>query len=219
LKRVAAEMPSQYLSHKLSTQTEQLEGLLDQQYITLSNTPNIYSELTELVNRTEKSLCALNHERRIWDQVSPGDSRDYFNTYLRHGQDARRRGVQVKRVVVIPDDQIGRSNPKSLEDKQTAYGVEVLVVSQSEINRNPIYQDMVRKLESLDRDLHATFQNSNLAVYDHTVLAYSDVFDDGPPPLPTRLTITWQSEKVKLLDPCRLIDTIKKDKKQKSTPQ
>lgn len=167
------------------------------------------AEAVRLVQTAERSIDALMERWNIWQK---GEA--LYPNYLLANQEAVKRGVIVRRLLVLTQEQMRQESDVAdamqvMEDQQRA-GIKIFYSFREELERAPTFQRFEEdyKRQGAARDLNA-------AMFDGEILIFSQSYGQaqlgvvGPPTSITminQLEITWKPDLLRELDPAPLFD-------------
>lgn len=167
------------------------------------------AEAVRLVQTAEHSIDAVMERWNIWKQ---GEA--LYPNYLLANQAAAKRGVTVRRLLVLTreqlqDDAVVADAIQVMED-QRRVGIKIFFAFRDELERAPAFQ----RFEQDYRGQGAA-SDLNAAIFDREILIFSRSYGQVPLGLvgkPTAITminqleITWKSDLLRDLDPAPLFD-------------
>lgn len=167
------------------------------------------AEAVRLVQTAERSIDALMERWNIWQK---GEA--LYPNYLLANQEAVKRGVIVRRLLVLTQKQMMHESDVAdaiqvMEDQHRA-GIKIFYAFREELERAPTFQ---RFEEDYKRQGAAT--DLNAAMFDGEILIFSQSYGQVPlgvvgPPTPItmihQLEITWKPDLLRDLDPAPLFD-------------
>ncbi|HXH86351.1 MAG TPA: hypothetical protein VNI35_05965, partial [Nitrospira sp.] len=167
------------------------------------------SEAVRLVQTAEHSIDAVMERWNIWKQ---GEA--LYPNYLLANQDAAKRGVTIRRLLVLTRAQLQQESVVAdaiqVMDDQHRVGIKIFFAFREELERAPAFQ---RFEEDYKRQGAAT--DLNAAIFDKEILIFSQSYGQvqlGLVGTPTSLTminqleITWKPNLLRDLDPAPLFD-------------
>lgn len=196
-----------YLPRKVEAIGRELRQLETQKLIYEGAEAN--AEAVRLVRTAEQSIDAVMERWNIWKR---GEA--LYPTYLLANQDAVKRGVTVRRLLILTKEQMQQESVvadavRVMDDQQRA-GIRIFFAFREELMRAPAF----RRFEEDYRSQGAA-QDMNAAMFDREILLFSRSYGQVPLGLfgtPTPLTmihqleITWKPELLRDLDPAPLFD-------------
>ncbi len=167
------------------------------------------AEAVRLVQTAERSIDALMERWNIWQK---GEA--LYPNYLLANQEAVKRGVIVRRLLVLTQEQMRQESDVAdaiqvMEDQQRA-GIKIFYAFREELERAPTFQRFEEdyRRQGAARDLNA-------AMFDGEILIFSQSYGQAQlgvvgPPTPitmiNQLEITWKPDLLRDLDPAPLFD-------------
>ena len=167
------------------------------------------AEAVRLVQTAEHSIDALMERWNIWKK---GEA--LYPNYLLANQEAVKRGVIIRRVLVLTREQMGQESVVTdaiqVMDDQQRVGIKIFYAFRDELERASAFQRFEKdyKRQGAARDLNA-------AMFDQEILIFSQSYGQvqlGVVGTPTPITminqlqITWKPELLRDLDPAPLFD-------------
>lgn len=167
------------------------------------------AEAVRLVQTAEHSIDALMERWNIWKK---GEA--LYPNYLLANQEAVKRGVVIRRLLVLTREQVGQESVVTdaiqVMDDQQRVGIKIFYSFREELERAPAFQRFEEdyKRQGAARDLNA-------AMFDREILIFSQSYGQvqlGVVGTPTPITminqlqITWKPELLRDLDPAPLFD-------------
>ena len=167
------------------------------------------AEAVRLVQTAEHSIDALMERWNIWKK---GEA--LYPNYLLANQEAVKRGVIIRRVLVLTREQMGQESVVTdaiqVMDDQQRVGIKIFYAFREELERASAFQRFEKdyKRQGAARDLNA-------AMFDQEILIFSKSYGQvqlGVVGTPTPITminqlqITWKPELLRDLDPAPLFD-------------
>lgn len=167
------------------------------------------AEAVRLVETAERSIDAVMERWNIWKK---GEA--LYPSYLLANQAAAKRGVAIRRLLVLSTDQM-RLEPLvddavEVMDNQHRAGIKIFFAFREELALAPAF----RRFEEDFRKQGAA-QDLNAAMFDGEILIFSQSYGQVPlgmvgKPTPitmiSQLEITWRPELIRNLDPAPLFD-------------
>jgi len=167
------------------------------------------AEAVRLVETAERSIDAVMERWNIWKK---GEA--LYPSYLLANQEATRRGVTIRRLLVLSEEQMRQDSLVTdaievMEDQRRA-GINIFFAFRDELERAPAF---VRFEE--DYRKQGAPQDINAAMFDGEILLFSQSYGQvplgkvGKPTLITminQLEITWKGELLRDLNPASLFD-------------
>ena len=167
------------------------------------------AEAVRLMETAERSVDTLMERWNIWKK---GEA--LYPSYLLANQAAVRRGVKIRRLLVLTQHEMQRAplvaDAVQVMDDQQRAGINIYYAFREELIRSPAFQ----RLEE-DFKKHGAAQDLNAAMFDGEILIFSQSYGQVPlgmlgKPTPitmiNELTITWKPELIRNLDPASLFD-------------
>ena len=167
------------------------------------------AEAVRLMEIAERSVDTLMERWNIWKK---GEA--LYPSYLLANQAAVRRGVKIRRLLVLTQQEMQRAplvaDAVQVMDDQQRAGINIYYAFREELIRSPAFQ----RLEE-DFKKHGAAQDLNAAMFDGEILIFSQSYGQVPlgmvgKPTPitmiNELTITWKPELIRDLDPASLFD-------------
>lgn len=167
------------------------------------------AEAVRLVQTAEHSIDALMERWNIWKK---GEA--LYPNYLLANQEAVKRGVIIRRLLVLTREQMGQESVVTdaiqVMDDQQRVGIKIFYAFREELERASAFQRFEKdyKRQGAARDLNA-------AMFDQEILIFSQSYGQvqlGVVGTPTPITminqlqITWKPELLRDLDPAPLFD-------------
>lgn len=196
-----------YIPRKVAAIGEELRELETQTLTYRGAEAN--AEAVRLVQTAEHSIDALMERWNIWKK---GEA--LYPSYLLANQEAVKRGVIIRRLLVLTREQMGQESVVAdaiqVMDDQQRVGIKIFYSFREELERAPAFQRFEEdyKRQGAARDLNA-------AMFDREILIFSQSYGQvqlGVVGTPTPITminqlqITWQPELLRDLDPAPLFD-------------
>lgn len=167
------------------------------------------AEAVRLVQTAEHSIDALMERWNIWKK---GEA--LYPNYLLANQEAVKRGVIIRRLLVLTREQMGQESVVAdavevMEDQQRA-GIKILYAFREELERAPAFTRFEK-----DYKRQGAASDLNAAMFDGEILIFSQSYGQvqlgvvGPPTPITminQLEITWKPDLLRDLDPAPLFD-------------
>ncbi len=196
-----------YLPKKVAAIGRELRQLESQSLVYQGAAAN--AEAVRLVETAERSIDAVMERWNIWKK---GEA--LYPSYLLANQEATRRGVTIRRLLVLSEEQMRqdslvRDAIEVMEDQRRA-GINIFFAFRDELERAPAF---VRFEE--DYRQQGAPQDINAAMFDGEILIFSQSYGQvplgkvGTPTLITminQLEITWKGELLRDLNPASLFD-------------
>ncbi len=196
-----------YLPKKVAAIGRELRQLESQSLVYQGAAAN--AEAVRLVETAERSIDAVMERWNIWKK---GEA--LYPSYLLANQEATRRGVTIRRLLVLSEEQMRqdslvRDAIEVMEDQRRA-GINIFFAFRDELERAPAF---VRFEE--DYRQQGAPQDINAAMFDGEILIFSQSYGQvplgkvGKPTLITminQLEITWKGELLRDLNPASLFD-------------
>lgn len=167
------------------------------------------TEAVRLVQTAKHSIDAIMERWNIWKK---GEA--LYPNYLLANQEAAKRGVVVRRLLVLTQEQMAHesfvADAIRVMDDQRRVGIKIFYAFREELERAPAFQRFEEdyKRQGAARDLNA-------AMFDREILIFSRSYGQvhlGVVGTPTPITmidqleITWKPELLRDLDPAPLFD-------------
>lgn len=196
-----------YIPRKVAAIGEELRELETQTLTYRGAEAN--AEAVRLVQTADHSIDALMERWNIWKK---GEA--LYPSYLLANQEAVKRGVIIRRLLVLTREQMGQESVVAdaiqVMDDQQRVGIKIFYSFREELERAPAFQRFEEdyKRQGAARDLNA-------ALFDREILIFSQSYGQvqlGVVGTPTPITminqlqITWQPELLRDLDPAPLFD-------------
>lgn len=196
-----------YIPRKVAAIGEELRELETQTLTYRGAEAN--AEAVRLVQTAEHSIDALMERWNIWKK---GEA--LYPSYLLANQEAVKRGVIIRRLLVLTREQMGQESVVAdaiqVMDDQQRVGIKIFYSFREELERAPAFQRFEEdyKRQGAARDLNA-------AMFDREILMFSQSYSQvqlGVVGTPTPITmvnqlqITWKPELLRDLDPAPLFD-------------
>lgn len=196
-----------YIPRKVAAIGEELRELETQTLTYRGAEAN--AEAVRLVQTADHSIDALMERWNIWKK---GEA--LYPSYLLANQEAVKRGVIIRRLLVLTREQMGQESVVAdaiqVMDDQQRVGIKIFYSFREELERAPAFQRFEEdyKRQGAARDLNA-------ALFDREILIFSQSYGQvqlgvvgTPTPITmiTQLQITWQPELLRDLDPAPLFD-------------
>ena len=196
-----------YLPKKVAAIGRELRQLESQSLVYQGAAAN--AEAVRLVETAERSIDAVMERWNIWKK---GEA--LYPSYLLANQEATRRGVTIRRLLVLSEEQMRQDSLVAdaievMEDQRRA-GINIFFAFRDELERAPAF---VRFEE--DYRKQGAPQDINAAMFDGEILLFSQSYGQvplgkvGKPTLITminQLEITWKGELLRDLNPASLFD-------------
>lgn len=167
------------------------------------------AEAVRLVQTAEHSIDAVMERWNIWKK---GEA--LYPNYLLANQEAARRGVTIRRLLVLTRDQMKQSplvtDAIQVMDDQRRVGIKIFYALRDALERSPAFQ----RFEE-DYKKQGAAQDINAAMFDGEVLIFSQSYGQvllgmvgQPTPITmiNQLEITWKPELLRDLNPAPLFD-------------
>jgi hypothetical protein len=167
------------------------------------------TEPVRLMETTQRTVDALMEYWNFWKQGGP-----LYPNYLLANQEAVRRGVTIRRLLVISAEQaaIPRVLADAIEvmEDQRKSGVQIFFAFREEILKSLTYQRLVQAYKR-----RGSAAEINAATFDGEIVVMARSYESvplgltGPPKLITRISqleITWKPEVIEELNPAPLFD-------------
>jgi hypothetical protein len=196
-----------YLPKKVAAIGRELRQLESQSLIYQGAAAN--AEAVRLVETAERSIDAIMERWNIWKK---GEA--LYPSYLLANQEATRRGVTIRRLLVLSKEQMRQDSlvtdaVEVMEDQRRA-GIKIYFAFRDELERSPAF---VRFEE--DYRKQGAPHDINAAMFDGEILIFSQSYGQvplgkvGKPTLITmisQLEITWKADLLRDLNPASLFD-------------
>ncbi len=167
------------------------------------------TEPVRLMETTARTVDALTEYWTLWKHGAP-----LYPNYLLANQEAVRRGVTIRRLLVISADQAASDDLMAdavqvLEDQRRS-GIQVFYAFQKELLKSLTYQRLVHAFKR-----HGSAAEINAAMYDHEIMVMARAYGHvplgltGTPKLITRISqleIIWKPQVIEELNPAPLFD-------------
>ncbi len=167
------------------------------------------TEPVRLMETTERTVDALMEYWNFWKQGAP-----LYPNYLLANQEAVRRGVTIRRLLVISanqatSDQTADDAVEVMEDQRRS-GVEIFYAFREEILNSVTYQRLVQAYKR-----HGSASEINAAMFDNEIMVMAKAYESVPlgmtgiPKMVTRISqleITWKHDVIEELNPAPLFD-------------
>jgi len=167
------------------------------------------AEAVRLMETAERSVDAIMERWNIWKK---GEA--LYPNYLLANQEAAKRGVTIRRLLVLTRDQMEQAPLvldaiQVLEDQRRA-GIKIFYAFREELRRSPAFQ----RFEE-DYRKQGAAQDINAAMFDAEILIFSQSYGQvqlgmlgTPTPITmiNQLEITWKPELLRDLNPAPLFD-------------
>jgi hypothetical protein len=167
------------------------------------------AEAVRLVQTAEHSIDAIMERWNIWRR---GEA--LYPNYLLANQEAAKRGVTIRRLLVLTREQMKQEGMVSdaiqvMDDQQRA-GIKIFYAFREELERAPAFQ----RFEE-DYERQGAAHDLNAAMFDREILIFSRSYGQvqlGVVGTPTPITminqlqITWKPDLLRDLDPAPLFD-------------
>jgi hypothetical protein len=167
------------------------------------------AEAVRLVHTAERSIDALMERWNIWKK---GEA--LYPNYLLANQAAAKRGVVIRRLLVLTHEQMLQEavvdDAIQVMADQQRVGINIFYAFREELDRSPAF----RRFEE-DYRRQGAARDLNAAMFDREILIFSQSYGQmdlgvvGPPTPITminQLEITWKPELLRDLDPAPLFD-------------
>lgn len=167
------------------------------------------AEAVRLVQTAEHSIDAIMERWNIWKK---GEA--LYPNYLLANQDAAKRGVVIRRLLVLTREQMQQescvADAIQVMGDQHRAGIKIFFAFREELERAPAFQRFEEDYQS-----HGAARDLNAAIFDGEILIFSQSYGQVPlgvvgPPTPitmiNQLEITWKSDLLRDLDPAPLFD-------------
>jgi hypothetical protein len=167
------------------------------------------AEAVRLVQTAEHSIDAIMERWNIWKK---GEA--LYPNYLMANQDAAKRGVAIRRLLVLTREQMQQEPAVAdavqvMEDQHRA-GINIFYAFREELDRAPAFQ----RFEE-DYKIQGAARDHNAAMFDREILIFSQSYGEAqlgvfgrPTPITmiNQLEITWKAELLRDLNPAPLFD-------------
>lgn len=167
------------------------------------------TEAVRLMQTVEHSVDAIMERWNIWKK---GEA--LYPNYLLANQEAIKRGVTIRRLLVLTSEQIRQDSliedAIQVMDDQRRAGIKIFYAFREDLDRSPAF----RRFED-DYRKQGAAQDMNAAMYDGEILIFSRAYRQVPlgmigTPIPVttihQLEITWKPELIRDLNPAPLFD-------------
>ncbi len=167
------------------------------------------AEAARLVQTAEHSIDAIMERWTIWKK---GEA--LYPNYLLANQEAAKRGVIIRRLLVLTREQLERescvADAIQIMNDQHRAGIKVFYAFREELERSPAF----RRFEE-DYNKQGAAPDINAAMFDGEILIFSQSYGQaqlgviGTPTLITminQLEITWKPDLIRDLNPAPLFD-------------
>jgi len=167
------------------------------------------AEAVRLVQTAEHSIDAIMERWNIWKK---GEA--LYPNYLLANQEAAKRGVIIRRLLVLTREQLQResfvADAIQVMDDQHRSGIKVFYAFREELERSPAF----RRFEE-DYKKQGAAPDINAAMFDGEILIFSQSYGQAqlgvigtPTPITmiNQLEITWKPELIRDLNPAPLFD-------------
>lgn len=167
------------------------------------------AEAVRLIQTSEHSIDAIMERWNIWKK---GEA--LYPNYLLANQEAAKRGVTVRRLLVLTREQLEQESVVAdaiqVMDNQYGAGIKVYFAFRKELEQSPTFQ---RFEEDFKKQGAAT--DINAAMFDSEILIFSQSYGQAqlgvigtPTPITmiNQLEITWKPEVIRDLNPAPLFD-------------
>lgn len=196
-----------YIPKKVEAIGRELRQLESQTLIYQGAAAN--AEAVRLVETAERSIDAVMERWNIWKK---GEA--LYPSYLLANQAAAKRGVSIRRLLVLSAEDMRReavvSDAAEVMDNQHRAGIKIFFAFRDELGRAPAF----RRFEG-DYRKQGAAQDINAAMFDGEILIFSQSYGQVPlgmvgKPTPitmiSQLEITWKPDLIRDLDPAPLFD-------------
>jgi hypothetical protein len=203
----ASEKQNEYLKNKLAFIANQFEDIKKDQ-LTVRSTASIFTELMRLAETAKDSICSINHRPEVWQSMNNPMSFVYGDYLKENAKSADKKGISISRVWVL--DKQRRKDPgitKSAQ-RQAAANVSLYIVDSDEITRVNAYQKMATTYRGMPSNV--PFKDLNIASYDNQIVVYTLAYSSSNLKLPSQLMITWKKDEVDKLNPCDVVQELRK---------
>ncbi len=196
-----------YIPKKVEAIGRELRQLESQSLIYEGAAAN--AEAVRLVETAERSVDAIMERWNIWKK---GEA--LYPNYLLANQEAARRGVTIRRLLVLTREQMEQdplvADAIQVMDDQHRAGIKIFYAFREELERSPAFQRFEEdyKKQGAAKDLNA-------AMFDGEILIFSQSYGQvllgmfgKPTPITmiNQLEITWKPELIRDLNPAPLFD-------------
>jgi len=167
------------------------------------------AEAVRLVQTAERSIDAIMERWNIWKKGEP-----LYPNYLLANQDAAKRGVSIRRLLVLAQEQLQEESVVrdaiQVMDDQQRTGIKIFFAFREELDKAPTFQRFEQDYRS-----QGAARDLNAAMFDGEILIFSQSYGKvqlgvvGPPTPITmidQLEITWKPDLLRDLDPAPLFD-------------
>lgn len=196
-----------YIPQKVEAIGRELRQLESQRLLYEGAAAN--TEAVRLMETVEYSVDAIMERWNIWKQ---GEA--LYPSYLLANQEAARRGVTIRRLLVLTVEQMRHDSLVDdaihVMDDQRRAGIKIFYAFRDDLHRSPAF----RRFED-DYRKQGAAQDMNAAMYDGEILIFSRSYRQVPlgmigTPTPVtminQLEITWKPELIRDLNPAPLFD-------------
>jgi len=167
------------------------------------------AEAVRLVQTAEQSIDAIMERWNIWKK---GEA--LYPNYLLANQEAAKRGVRIRRLLVLTRDQMQQESvvgdAVQVMDDQRRVGIDIFFAFREELELAPAFQRFEEDYRS-----QGAARDLNAAMFDREILIFSQSYGQvqlGVVGTPTPMTminqleITWKADLLRDLDPAPLFD-------------
>lgn len=167
------------------------------------------AEAVRLVQTAEQSIDAIMERWNIWKK---GEA--LYPNYLLANQEAAKRGVRIRRLLVLTRDQMQQESvvrdAVQVMDDQRRVGIDIFFAFREELELAPAFQRFEEDYRS-----QGAARDLNAAMFDREILIFSQSYGQvqlGVVGIPTPMTminqleITWKADLLRDLDPAPLFD-------------
>jgi hypothetical protein len=167
------------------------------------------AEAVRLVQTAEQSIDAIMERWNIWKK---GEA--LYPNYLLANQEAAKRGVRIRRLLVLTRDQMQQESvvrdAVHVMDDQRRVGIGIFFAFREELELAPAFQRFEEDYRS-----QGAARDLNAAMFDREILIFSQSYGQvqlGVVGTPTPMTminqleITWKADLLRDLDPAPLFD-------------
>ena len=167
------------------------------------------TEPVRLMETAERTVDALMEYWNLWKQGEP-----LYPNYLLANQEAVRRGVAIRRLLVISAEQAASNDLMNdavevMEDQRRS-GVQIFHAFREELLKSVTYQRLAHAFKR-----HGSAAEINVAMFDNEIMVMARAYErvplglTGPHRLITRISqqeITWKPDVIEELNPAPLFD-------------
>jgi hypothetical protein len=167
------------------------------------------TEPVRLMETTERTVDALMEYWNFWKLGGP-----LYPNYLLANQEAVRRGVTIRRLMVISAEQVAEKDALSdaiqVMDDQQQCGVQTYYAFRQELLQSITYQRLIQAYKR-----RGSAREINAAIFDNEIMVMARAYESvplgltGTPKIVTRISqleITWKPDMIEELNPAPLFD-------------